>query len=172
MNTGDPHGEAVAASSKWQSSSAGRDSSHKRIDEIYASDVFDERKMRERLPKNTFKAVCKTIESKGKLSTSDADVIATAMKDWAIERGATHYTHWFQPMTGLTAEKHDSLIMPDGDGGVVFCCFQGVPVICVPSGDHIAVVCGEPTEIEQDLRSVHARDHLRWRGVGRHIHLL
>tara|TARA_R110002072_G_scaffold42064_19_gene118588 strand:+ start:180217 stop:182412 length:2196 start_codon:yes stop_codon:yes gene_type:complete len=120
MNTGDPHGEAVAASSKWQSSSAGRDSSHKRIDEIYASDVFDERKMRERLPKNTFKAVCKTIESKGKLSTSDADVIATAMKDWAIERGATHYTHWFQPMTGLTAEKHDSLIMPDGDGGVVY----------------------------------------------------
>lgn len=120
MSTGDPHGEAVAASSRWQSLSAGLDSSHKRIDEIFACDVFDQRKMRERLPKNTFQAVMNTIESKGKLSTDDAEVIATAMKDWAIERGSTHYTHWFQPMTGLTAEKHDSLVTPDGSGGVVY----------------------------------------------------
>ncbi len=120
MSTGDPHGEAVAASSRWQSLSAGLDSSHKRIDEIFACDVFDQRKMRERLPKNPFQAVMNTIESKGKLSTDDAEVIATAMKDWAIERGSTHYTHWFQPMTGLTAEKHDSLVTPDGSGGVVY----------------------------------------------------
>ena len=120
MVTGDPHGEAVAASAKWQSLSAGLDSSHSRIDEIYACDVFDVRKMRERLPKNTFKAVESTIESKGKLSEGDAEVIATAMKDWAIERGATHYTHWFQPMTGLTAEKHDALVTPDGSGGLMY----------------------------------------------------
>ena len=120
MSTGDPHGEAVAASSRWQSSSAGVDSSHKRIDEIFACDVFDQRKMRERLPKNTFQAVIKTIETSSRLSTDDAEVIATAMKDWAVERGATHYTHWFQPMTGLTAEKHDSLVTPDGSGGVVY----------------------------------------------------
>lgn len=120
MAMGDPHGEAVAASSKWQSLSAGLDSSHKRIDEIYACDVFDQRKMRERLPKNTFQAVAETIENNGKLSMGDAEVIATAMKDWAIERGATHYTHWFQPMTGLTAEKHDSLVTPDGSGGVMY----------------------------------------------------
>ncbi len=120
MVTGNPHGEAVAASSRWQSLSAGVDSSHRKIDEIYGCDVFDLRKMRDRLPKNTFGAVVKTIESNAKLSTDDAEVIATAMKDWAIERGATHYTHWFQPMTGLTAEKHDSLVTPDGNGGVVY----------------------------------------------------
>jgi glutamine synthetase len=120
MAMGDPHGEAVAASSKWQSLSAGLDSSHKRIDEIYACDVFDQRKMRERLPKNTYQAVIDTIDSNGQLSMGDAEVIATAMKDWAIERGATHYTHWFQPMTGLTAEKHDSLVTPDGEGGVMY----------------------------------------------------
>ncbi len=120
MVTGDPHGEAVAASAKWQSLSAGLDSSHSRIDEIYACDVFDVRKMRERLPKNTFKAIESTIETKGKLSEDDAEVIATALKDWAIERGATHYTHWFQPMTGLTAEKHDALVTPDGSGGLMY----------------------------------------------------
>jgi glutamine synthetase len=120
MVMGDPHGEAVAASAKWQSTSEGMESSRQRIDEIYACDVFDQRKMRERLPKNIFKAVIDTIENQGKLSMDDAEVIATAMKDWAIERGATHYTHWFQPMTGLTAEKHDSLVTPDGNGGVVY----------------------------------------------------
>jgi glutamine synthetase len=120
MVTGDPQGEAIAASSRWQSSSAGVDGSRNRIDEIYGCDVFDLRKMRERLPKNIYNAVVKTIESKGKLSMGDAEVIATAMKDWAIERGATHYTHWFQPMTGLTAEKHDALVTPDGSGGVMY----------------------------------------------------
>ncbi len=120
MNTGNPQGEAVAASSHWQKLSEGNRSKGARIDEIFACDVFDLRKMKERLPKSTFKAVLKTIESKGKLSANDADVIASSMKDWAVELGATHYSHWFQPMTGLTAEKHDSLVQPDGNGGVVF----------------------------------------------------
>lgn len=120
MNSVDPSGEAVAASMKWQSSSAGERAVSRNIDEIYACDVFDQRKMHERLPKHIYKNVLNTIESKGRLSMDDAEVIATAMKDWAIERGATHYTHWFQPMTGLTAEKHDALISPDGQGGVVY----------------------------------------------------
>ena len=78
------------------------------------------RKMRERLPRNIYQAVQAITEGDGRLSMDDAEVIATAMKDWAIERGATHYTHWFQPMTGLTAEKHDSLVTPDGNGGVMY----------------------------------------------------
>ncbi len=120
MNSIDPHGEAVAASLKWQSSSAGERAVSRNIDEIYACDVFDQRKMHERLPKHIYKNVLSTIETKSRLTLEDAEVIATAMKDWAIERGATHYTHWFQPMTGLTAEKHDALISPDGLGGVVY----------------------------------------------------
>lgn len=120
MNPLDPHGDAVAASSKWQATSAGKSAQSRNIDEIYACDVFDQRKMHERLPKHIYKNVLNTIESKGRISMDDAEVIATAMKDWAIERGATHYTHWFQPMTGLTAEKHDALISPDGQGSVVY----------------------------------------------------
>jgi|TARA_R110000782_G_scaffold57258_18_gene119742 glutamine synthetase len=116
----DPHSEAVAASAKWQSQSAAGNAGTQRIDEIYGTDVFDMRKMRERLPKGTHKAVVGAMRRGERLTQLDADVIATAMKDWAIERGATHYCHWFQPMTGLTAEKHDGLSIPDGEGGVVF----------------------------------------------------
>lgn len=116
----DPHSEAVAASAKWQSQSAAGNAGTQRIDEIYGTDVFDMRKMRERLPKGTYKAVLNAMRRGERLTQLDADVIATAMKDWAIERGATHYCHWFQPMTGLTAEKHDGLSIPDGEGGVVF----------------------------------------------------
>ncbi|MHA7813977.1 MAG: glutamine synthetase III family protein [Phycisphaerales bacterium] len=115
-----PHAEAVAASLKWQESSVGVQASKSHIDEIYACDVFDMRKMRERLPKHVYKSMINTIEKRKRISMEDAEVIATAMKDWAIERGATHYTHWFQPMTGQTAEKHDALIAPDGDGSVVY----------------------------------------------------
>lgn len=118
--TSDPHAEAVAASTKWQSQSSSGSAGTQRIDEIYGSDVFDLRKMRERLPKGTYKAVVGAVERGERLSQLDADVIATAMKDWAIERGATHYCHWFQPMTGQTAEKHDGLSIPDGEGGMVF----------------------------------------------------
>lgn len=120
MIAGDPHGEAVAASSKWQSSSAGTKAVRPTIDEIYACDVFDLRKMHERLPRTVYKAVLETTQNRGKLSMENAEVIATAMKDWAIERGATHYTHWFQPMTGLTAEKHDALMTPDDSGRLVY----------------------------------------------------
>ncbi|NLK97296.1 glutamine synthetase III [Defluviitalea saccharophila] len=75
--------------------------------------------MRERLPKETYKALKKTIDEGATLDLKIAEVVANAMKDWAIERGATHYTHWFQPMTGMTAEKHDSFISPTSDGRVI-----------------------------------------------------
>ncbi len=90
------------------------------VDSLYSRDVFSRAVMRQRLPKDVFKRLSRTIEMGEPLDHSVADIVASAMKDWAIENGATHYTHWFQPLTGLTAEKHDSLIAPDGSGGVVF----------------------------------------------------
>lgn len=90
-----------------------------KLTEIFGSDVFNDATMRERLPKKTYQALKKTIENGEDLDPSVAEVVANAMKDWAIERGATHFTHWFQPMTGVTAEKHDSFINPCGDGQVL-----------------------------------------------------
>jgi glutamine synthetase len=90
------------------------------VDQLYSRDVFSRAVMRQRLPKDVFKRLIETIDHGEPLDHSVADVVASAMKDWAIENGATHYTHWFQPLTGLTAEKHDSLISPDGQGGVIF----------------------------------------------------
>ena len=87
--------------------------------EEFGIDVFNEETMKQRLPKNVFKALKKTIAEGKELDSSISDVVASAMKDWAIEKGATHYTHWFQPMTGITAEKHDSFISPMGDGTVI-----------------------------------------------------
>jgi glutamine synthetase len=81
--------------------------------------VFDDATMKERLPKETYKALKKTIKEGAPLDINVANIVANAMKDWAIEKGATHYTHWFQPMTGITAEKHDSFINPTDDGKVI-----------------------------------------------------
>jgi len=89
------------------------------LTEVYGINVFNDAVMRQRLPKNTFKEFCKVRQGLGDFSTALADVIANAMKDWAIGKGATHYCHWFQPMTGLTAEKHDSFISPTADGKTV-----------------------------------------------------
>ncbi|MEE3466962.1 MAG: glutamine synthetase III [Eubacterium sp.] len=91
----------------------------KKLPEEYGSLVFGDKVMRERLPKDVYKAVHKTITSGTHLELDVANSVAAAMKEWAIENGATHYTHWFQPMTGLTAEKHDSFISPEGDGTVI-----------------------------------------------------
>ena len=90
-----------------------------KMSEIFGSMVFNEAVMRERLPKETFKALKKTMDEGIPLDMSVANTIANAMKDWAVEKGATHYTHWFQPMTGITAEKHDSFITPQGNGTVI-----------------------------------------------------
>jgi len=86
---------------------------------IYESNVFGDKTMKERLPKETYKTLKKIAAAGTAIPTDVADVIANAMKDWAIENGATHYTHWFQPLTGKTAEKHDSFISPSREGGVV-----------------------------------------------------
>ncbi len=90
-----------------------------KTEEIFGSLVFDDRVMRERLPKPIYKALKRTIEEGKSLDKSISDCVANAMKDWAIEKGATHFTHWFQPMTGITAEKHDSFISPVGDGSII-----------------------------------------------------
>lgn len=89
------------------------------IPELFGSMVFNDNVMRQRLPKETYKSLKKTIRDGTPLELGVANVVANAMKDWAIEKGCTHYTHWFQPMTGITAEKHESFINPTADGGVI-----------------------------------------------------
>ena len=86
-----------------------------RMEEIFGMNVFNDAVMRQRLPKETYKALHKTIDDGRRLDPDVASVVANAMKDWALERGATHYTHWFQPLTGGTAEKHDAFFtLKDG----------------------------------------------------------
>lgn len=89
------------------------------LGQIFGSNVFNDAVMKERLPKATYKALKKTIDEGLPLDPAVADVVASAMKDWALEKGATHFTHWFQPMTGITAEKHDAFIAPTSDGKVI-----------------------------------------------------
>ncbi|MBE5749859.1 MAG: glutamine synthetase type III [Clostridiales bacterium] len=91
----------------------------KRIPELFGTMVFNDKVMKERLPSEAYKAVRRAIEGVEPLSHDYAKTVASVMKDWAIEKGATHFTHWFQPMTGITAEKHDSFIEPFGDGDVI-----------------------------------------------------
>lgn len=89
------------------------------ITEIFASEVFNDSVMRSKLPKAVYKTLKETVNDGKPLSLETANVVASAMKDWAIEKGATHFTHWFQPMTGITAEKHDSFIAPSDDGKII-----------------------------------------------------
>ena len=98
------------------------------VPEIFGENVFNENVMREKLPKEVFKKLMKTIELGASLDVSIANVVANAMKDWAVDKGATHYTHWFQPMTGVTAEKHDSFISPTAGGNVIMS-FSGKELI-------------------------------------------
>lgn len=92
---------------------------HKSVPDLFASMVFNDGVMRERLPKDVYKSLRKTIDNGNDLDINVANAVANAMKDWAVENGATHYTHWFQPMTGITAEKHDSFISPTADGRII-----------------------------------------------------
>ncbi len=89
------------------------------VTELFSSLVFDDKKMQERLPRITYKSLKKTVKNGEPLDISVANAVANAMKDWAVEMGCTHYTHWFQPMTGVTAEKHDSFIFPTEGGGII-----------------------------------------------------
>ena len=98
------------------------------ISEIFGSMVFGDREMKSRLPHDTYKIFKKTVAEGGTLPEGVADIVASAMKEWAIEKGATHFTHWFQPLTSLTAEKHDSFISPCEDGTII-CEFRGKELI-------------------------------------------
>ncbi|MBO5725987.1 MAG: glutamine synthetase III, partial [Clostridia bacterium] len=89
------------------------------VTEIFGCDVFNDEVMKARLPEETYKALKKTIKENKRLDINMANIIANAMKDWAVEKGATHFTHWFQPLTGITAEKHDGFISPTADGKVI-----------------------------------------------------
>ena len=89
------------------------------LPELFGCMAFNESVMRERLPKGAYSTLKNAIEKGGRMDLTTANIVANAMKDWATEKGATHYTHWFQPLTGITAEKHDSYIAPCGDGGVI-----------------------------------------------------
>ena len=99
-----------------------------KVTDLYGSMVFNEHVMRERLPKTTYKQLMKTIKEGAPLNEDVANVVAHAMKEWAIEKGATHYTHWFQPLTGITSEKHDSFIDPTDDGCAIMT-FSGKELI-------------------------------------------
>ncbi len=99
------------------------------VEELFGSKVFTRAVMKERLPKNVFKEVVKVMEEGGELTLAAADVVAKAMKAWAVENGATHYTHWFQPLTGITAEKHDSFVTHPDEEGKMLMEFSGKELI-------------------------------------------
>ena len=99
------------------------------VEEIYGKNVFTLSKMRAAMPKSVFRNVRKVMEQGGELSPADADVVAKAMKDWAVENGATHYTHWFQPLTGITAEKHDAFVSTPDEEGRMLMGFSGKDLI-------------------------------------------
>src|SRR3984957_16277236 len=97
--------------------------------DLFGVNVFNEKEQRNRLPKAVFKTLQKTIKEGAPLDASIAEAVAVAMKDWALEHGATHYTHLFQPMTGITAEKHDSFLAPTSDGGAAIFEFSGKELV-------------------------------------------
>ncbi|HTI51753.1 MAG TPA: glutamine synthetase III, partial [Planctomycetaceae bacterium] len=110
---------AISAVTNWQPTAPPLNFVETPAKELFCSNVFNRSVMKERLPKPVFKSLMKTIELGAKLDPAVADMVASAMKDWAIEKGATHYAHVFFPLTGLTAEKHDSFLSPDGDGSAI-----------------------------------------------------
>jgi glutamine synthetase len=124
MNTSQARYEAIAAATAWNANRHRNGQPQAdpvgKLEQLFGRDVFSRRVMRQRMPKDIFKRLIQTMDYSVPLDNEVAEVVASAMKDWAVENGATHYTHWFQPLTGTTAEKHDSLIAPDGRGGIVF----------------------------------------------------
>ena len=110
---------AIAAVTNYRATAPALDFSKTPASEIFGANVFDDRVMQARLPKGVYQALRRTIDQGEKLDVSVADEVAVAMRDWAIEKGATHYAHVFYPLTGLTAEKHDGFLEPDGKGGAL-----------------------------------------------------
>src|SRR5277367_2535554 len=119
QRSGNGHGTArkaaIQAIQSRENMGATVDHTRLPVAEIYGSNVFNVNTMRQLLPKNVYKAVMRCLDFGERLDPAMADIVANAMKDWAVSRGATHFTHWFHPMTGLTAEKHDSFLVPTED---------------------------------------------------------
>ncbi len=113
--------DAVQAAVAWSQTELDQRSPASRASQVdeFGEDAFSQRVIRQRLPRDVYRRLMRTIELGEPIGMEVAEVVAAAMRDWAVERGATHYTHWFQPLTGLTAEKHDSLCEPDGEGGLI-----------------------------------------------------
>jgi glutamine synthetase len=111
--------EAISSIRAWAVTEGRKSTPYGRATELFGSLVFGEEVQRARLPKQVFKALRRTVSKGEPLDHSAADAVASAVKDWAIEHGATHYTHWFQPLTGITAEKHDSFLSPTPEGGAI-----------------------------------------------------
>src|SRR5688500_19339544 len=121
MQKTSPRFDVLAAATGWSADVTPNGSPREILDveKIFGENTFGIAEMRARLPKPIFKALVATIESGAALDPNVADVVALAMKEWALEKGASHFTHWFQPLTGSTAEKHDSFITPNAGGGAV-----------------------------------------------------
>ena len=119
MSSNTARHSAIQAITTYKPDAAPLNFADTRPTDIFGSNVFNDRVMRERLPKDVYKSLHKTIAFGERMDPSIADTVAAVMKDWAIEKGATHFTHVFYPLTGQTAEKHDSFLMPDGTGGVI-----------------------------------------------------
>jgi len=111
--------QAIEAVTNYRPNSASVPFTNVSASEIFGANVFNKTAMKERLPKPVFKSLVKTIETGSHLDPAMADIVASAMREWAISKGATHYAHVFYPLTGITAEKHDSFLSPDGDGGAI-----------------------------------------------------
>ncbi len=110
---------AISAVTNYRPPAAPLDFMQTPTQQLFCANVFSKSVMKDRLPKPVFKSLMRTLEAGEKLDSSVADIVASAMKDWAIEKGATHYAHVFFPLTGLTAEKHDSFLTPDGEGSAI-----------------------------------------------------
>jgi len=119
MSTGSARHDAILAVIQWKQDGQTFENTDTTIRELYGRNVFDDEEMQHRLPSAVYKRLQRTLRVGEELDPEIADAVAVAMKEWATERGATHYTHWFQPLTGLTAEKHDSFIMPTGLGTAI-----------------------------------------------------
>ena len=133
---------AIAAVTNYRATAPALDFSKTPAREIFGSNVFDDRIMKARLPATAYQALRRTIDRGTKLDVSVATEVAKAMRDWAIEKGATHYAHVFYPLTGLTAEKHDSFLEPDGHGGAL----AEFSAHCVTIGQDVKLVRGDEVQ--------------------------
>ncbi len=112
-------GDAIRHISQWSTTPKHNTAPLKKASDDFGSLTFNDEAQRARLPKDVYRALRRSIAQSEPLDPSLADIVASALKDWAVEHGATHYTHWFQPLTGITAEKHDSFLTPTPDGRAV-----------------------------------------------------